>query len=192
MSESTSFDFAAHVPPELIHSIVEEAVGKQLREAIAGSGDIGTLVATLKANSLWPAFARLPLAALGVGGNGFTEAPAPAPAAPAPAPVAAAAEPVAPPAKPVSTRGRKPAAKAAPAAKPEGHGKFVRRSSKDIEKTVGKVLGFVSRNPGLRSEEIVKKMGGDAKAISDALARLRAEKKVTTEGEKRATRYTAA
>ncbi len=108
---------------------------------------------------------------------------APAPAAPQEEEKPAKA---APPAKrPRAT------AKAAPA-KPEKGKKFIRRSPEEIEKMVGKVLAFVSKNPGLRSEEIVKKLGGDAKAIGDALARLRAEDKVKTKGVKRAMTYATA
>jgi hypothetical protein len=54
---------------------------------------------------------------------------------------------------------------------------------------IKRVLDYIARNPGKRTEEIGKGIGADAKP---ALAKLRAEKKVKTRGQKRATTYTVA
>jgi hypothetical protein len=54
---------------------------------------------------------------------------------------------------------------------------------------VEKVVGYIKANPGQRTEEISKGIGADAKP---ALARLRAEGKVKTKGERRATTYALA
>jgi hypothetical protein len=64
-----------------------------------------------------------------------------------------------------------------------------RRSSKQINHLVGQVHAFIKSHPGLRSEEIMGKMGGNKHSVKDALARLRATKKVKTKGIKRAMTY---
>jgi hypothetical protein len=67
-----------------------------------------------------------------------------------------------------------------------------RRSSKQIAAVVGKLLAFIRQHPGVRSEQIMRKLGGDKALIKDALRRLRATKKVRTVGIKRAMAYRAA
>ena len=67
--------------------------------------------------------------------------------------------------------------------------KFARRNPAELATTAATLLEFIQRSPGLRSEQIVKGIGGDAEALADGLKRLRASKKVTTKGNKRATTY---
>ena len=67
-----------------------------------------------------------------------------------------------------------------------------RRSSKQIASGVERLLGFIRQHPGLRTEEILKQLGGDKITIKDGLARLRATGKVRTTGIKRAMTYRAA
>jgi hypothetical protein len=160
---ASSSGLASALPPAVLNSLVEESIGRQLRELVAGATEVGALFERLAGSTLWPAFRRLPLSVLG---NGTGAAAARAPSGRAKAK-------------------RQPARPAKPA---KGK-KFIRRSSTDIAKTVDRVIGFVAKHPGLRSEEIVKQLGGDAKGVADALARLRSEKHVKTQGEKRATRY---
>jgi hypothetical protein len=73
----------------------------------------------------------------------------------------------------------------------ESTGKGARGSSNQIARTVGRVLSFIRQNPGLRSEQITARIGGEKTAIADALARLRGSGKVQTKGQKRATTYHA-
>ncbi len=72
------------------------------------------------------------------------------------------------------------------------HGRGGRRSSKQINHLVGQVHAFIKSHPGLRSEQIMGKMGGNKHSVKDALARLRATKKVKTKGIKRAMTYQVA
>ena len=87
-------------------------------------------------------------------------------------------------------RGRPPGAASASA--PSRPKKFIRRSARQIAGSVGRVVAFISKHPGLRSEQIVKALGGDASGVSDALARLRASGRVKTDGIKRAMTYSIA
>src|SRR5438552_18481737 len=66
-----------------------------------------------------------------------------------------------------------------------------RRRGGPSEQDISKVLAFVESNPGLRSEEIQKRMGGEPKIIKAALAKLRDSKSVKTNGVKRAMIYSA-
>jgi hypothetical protein len=54
---------------------------------------------------------------------------------------------------------------------------------------IDRVTAYIQANPGKRSEEIGKAIGSDVKP---ALAKLRAEGKVKTRGERRATTYSMA
>jgi hypothetical protein len=60
------------------------------------------------------------------------------------------------------------------------------------EATVSRVLKVVADSPGLRSEQIQGKLPIPPKVVKAALAKLRADKRVKTAGEKRATTYTIA
>ncbi len=54
------------------------------------------------------------------------------------------------------------------------------------------MLKVIEGNPGLRSEEIYKKLPLRPELAKKALAKLREDKRVKTTGEKRATTYAAA
>lgn len=85
---------------------------------------------------------------------------------------------------------RKPKGQAVAASPVKKAKKVIRRDSAKIAATVETVLRFIETHPGLNAEAIAKAVGGGG--VSDALARLRAAKRVKTTGNKRATRYQAA
>ena len=64
-----------------------------------------------------------------------------------------------------------------------------RRGQGPSENDLQTVHDFINRNPGLRSEEIQKKIGGEPDLVRKALAKLRASGKAKTKGAKRATTY---
>jgi len=64
-----------------------------------------------------------------------------------------------------------------------------RRSSKQIASGVDRLLAFIRRHPGLRTEQIFKQLGGNKVTLKDGLARLRATGRVKTTGIKRAMTY---
>lgn len=53
------------------------------------------------------------------------------------------------------------------------------------------VLALLEKSPGLRAEEITKRLGGQAEAIKAVLAALRAAGRVKATGKARGTRYSA-
>lgn len=57
---------------------------------------------------------------------------------------------------------------------------------------VDQLLAFISRNPGLRSEQIQKQLGAKQAAVKVGLAKLRASGRVKTSGTRRATTYASA
>lgn len=70
---------------------------------------------------------------------------------------------------------------------PTGKGTVARRPAPDASK----VLDYIRKNPGSRSEEICAELGTDAAGLRGVLHQLRDEGKVKVEGKARATRYTA-
>lgn len=85
------------------------------------------------------------------------------------------------------------AAPKAKAAKKVGKSKRrVRRTPEQIAATTETVFTFIGGNPGLNAEAIVKGVGGDRTEISDALTRLRADKRVKTTGERNFMTYQSA
>jgi hypothetical protein len=84
---------------------------------------------------------------------------------------------------------RTPWGRGAPAAKP-GAKRRGRRGALD-EATLERVLKVITSSPGLRSEEIYRKLPVPVKTVKAALAKLRATKRVKTKGEKRAMTYAA-
>ncbi len=100
-------------------------------------------------------------------------APAPAPAA---APKAAAKAPKAAPAAPAASK-RKAGQK---------------RSPDEIAKTTDKLLAYITKNSGQRIEEIAKGVGNSTKELTLPVKKLLNDKKISSKGEKRATRYYAA
>jgi hypothetical protein len=57
---------------------------------------------------------------------------------------------------------------------------------------VAEVLAAIKRSPGLRTEQLYKKMSKNPQLVRGALAKLREQKKVRTKGTRRAMTYTAA
>jgi hypothetical protein len=70
-------------------------------------------------------------------------------------------------------------------------GPHPRRNAAAVQETMDAVRGFIKAHPGLRSEEIYTKMGGNTADLKNALERLRAAKKVKTKGKKRSMTYSA-
>ena len=92
----------------------------------------------------------------------------------------------------VSATATAPSAAAAQA-KPAGKKsrKRVRRDSGAIAQLIEDVFAFIQAHAGLGALQIAKKVGGDKLAISDALKRLRATKRVVTTGERSKMTYVA-
>jgi hypothetical protein len=78
---------------------------------------------------------------------------------------------------------------ARPPATPAGRRK-PRRGVADAD--VKRVLDFIAKNPGKRTEEIRSALELDSEYGGKLLAKLRADKKVKTRGQKRATTYAVA
>jgi hypothetical protein len=72
------------------------------------------------------------------------------------------------------------------------NGKKLGRRGRLDEGTLGQILKTVEKHPGLRSEQIQKQLDVDPRLVKAGLARLRAEKRVKTTGERRATTYAVA
>jgi DNA-binding NtrC family response regulator len=92
---------------------------------------------------------------------------------PAPAPAKAAKAPKAAPA-PAAAQKRKAGQK---------------RSPEEIAKTTEKLLAYIAKNSGQRIEEIAKGVGNSTKELTLPVKKLLNEKKISSKGEKRATRY---
>jgi hypothetical protein len=69
--------------------------------------------------------------------------------------------------------------------------KGAKRPQAEIEGTRQTVLDFITKNPGLRIEQINKELGTTTKDLQLPLRKLIAAGQVKTEGEKRATTYYA-
>ncbi len=80
--------------------------------------------------------------------------------------------------------------RAAAAKAPAGGGRRRRRGISP--QVIDRVHGFIQKNPGLRTEELYKRLDMAPDAVKKALSKLREMKKVKTAGEKRATTYSAA
>ena len=103
------------------------------------------------------------------------------------APAAAAAAPVA---APKAAAKAPKAAPAAPAASKRKAGQ--KRSPDEITKTTDKLLAYITKNSGQRIEEIAKGVGNSTKELTLPVKKLLTDKKISSKGEKRATRYYAA
>ena len=102
------------------------------------------------------------------------------------------------PGRPAKNAGRKATRAAAPTAASRSAiattssgGKRVRRSADDLASASSAILDVVKANPGIRSEDIRKTLGVEAKDIQRPVSMLLAEGKLRSEGEKRGTRYFA-
>lgn len=90
-------------------------------------------------------------------------------------------------AKPARARSNGKASK--PAARKPARARGGKRSEAEIAATVAKVLGYVKKHPGQRSEHVRAALGMLRPTMTDAIRRLVAEKKIRTKGEKRATEF---
>ena len=73
-----------------------------------------------------------------------------------------------------------------------GGGRLRRRSAKDIQAVVGRIVSLLQANKkGLRAEEIRQKLGLDRREIPRPLAEALKNKLVSKKGKKRATTYFA-
>lgn len=104
--------------------------------------------------------------------------------------------PAAAPAAAKATKAAKgPKAKPA-AAKRGGGGKAAsttgRRSQDEIEKTIARVLEYITANPGSRMEGINKGLGLPTKRLTRPISKLLSKGAIRREGQKRATTYFAA
>jgi hypothetical protein len=86
-----------------------------------------------------------------------------------------------------------PAAAAKPAAKAAAKGgrrkPGEKRSSVEIEATIEKLTSFIAANPGLGIEHIAKGLNTSTRELVLPVKKLLSEKKITSKGQKRATRY---
>lgn len=78
--------------------------------------------------------------------------------------------------------------KAAPAKKAKKAGR-VRRDEAQIAATKKLVLDYIAKNPGKRSEQLRPGLKLDRAVFTDAITRLKADKKIKSKGQKRATTY---
>jgi hypothetical protein len=91
-----------------------------------------------------------------------------------------------------STRGSAGRAPAAAPAAPKGRAgrpKGAKRGADEIAATVAAVKKAIAEEPGLRSEQIVAKVGIRKQDVQDAIGRLLDDKEVRKRGVKRATKY---
>lgn len=82
----------------------------------------------------------------------------------------------------------------APAAKPKAarsSGKRARRTTADLERDAGRILGYVKSHPGQRAEAIKKALGIASNHWALPVALLVQRGAITAKGEKRATSYSA-
>jgi hypothetical protein len=71
-----------------------------------------------------------------------------------------------------------------------GRGKGIKRSSDELDGLSDKFLDFVANNPGLRIEQINKKLGTTTKDLQLPIRKLLAEGYLKSKGQKRSTTYT--
>jgi hypothetical protein len=66
-----------------------------------------------------------------------------------------------------------------------------KRSSGEIQREAARLFSFIQGNPGQRMEEIGKGIGTSTKELTLPIKKLLSDGRVTSEGQKRATRYFA-
>ncbi|MCC6556916.1 MAG: DNA-binding protein [Polyangiaceae bacterium] len=100
-------------------------------------------------------------------------------------PSRAAAKPL-----PAAPEPKKVAAKpVAKVVKPVARKKGEKRSKEELIQVTQRVLDHIRANSGQGVEQIAKELGTSTKELSLPLRKLLAEKKITSKGEKRATKY---
>lgn len=67
----------------------------------------------------------------------------------------------------------------------------MRRSAEQLAEVQEKILGVLSKTPGLTSEEIQEALGLEKKDLQRPLTLLRGEKRVKTKGQRRGMKYFA-
>ena len=65
----------------------------------------------------------------------------------------------------------------------------VKRTSTDLEQTAAMFAAYVTKNPGLRIEQINKALGLTTKDLALPIRKLLAAKRIKTKGKKRSTTY---
>ncbi len=70
-----------------------------------------------------------------------------------------------------------------------GRGRGQKRTSDELEKTSEDFLSFVTKNPGLRIEQINKQLGTSTKDLALPIRKLIAEGYLKAKGKKRSTTY---
>ncbi len=71
------------------------------------------------------------------------------------------------------------------------HRRGGKRSPQEIDATTSLVLDFVCQNPGQGVEQIAKSLGTDTRELTLPIKKLVSQKQLTTQGQKRATKYFA-
>jgi hypothetical protein len=72
-----------------------------------------------------------------------------------------------------------------------GRGRGAKRTADELEKMQDDFLSFVTKNPGLRIEQINKELGTTTKDLALPIRKLISEGMVTAKGKKRSTTYFA-
>ncbi|MSP62548.1 MAG: hypothetical protein EXR72_19895 [Myxococcales bacterium] len=175
-------DILSYFSAERRQQILDEALGTQVRQLVEQhqGGTFGALVEALRGAAHWDHIKNVNVSSVLRPSKGGA-APAPAPAKVKAAKAPAAKAPTA----------KAPAVAAAPKASGSAKRKGGRKPRYQPE-MLNELVTLIQKNPGLRSEEIQKQVGGDKGAIKAALAKLRELKRVQTSGVKRSTIYTAA
>jgi hypothetical protein len=70
-----------------------------------------------------------------------------------------------------------------------GRGRGQKRTSNELEKTQDDLLSFVTKNPGLRIEQINKQLGTSTKDLALPIRKMLAEGYLKSKGKKRSTVY---
>jgi hypothetical protein len=107
----------------------------------------------------------------------------------APAPAVAAARPRGRPRKSKAPAAAAPASKAAPRSRFAVRNKGEKRPPALLAETVRRLGQYIAENPGQNIEQIGKALQTPTKDLSLPIKKLLREKKITSEGLKRATRY---
>jgi len=70
-----------------------------------------------------------------------------------------------------------------------GRGRGQKRTSDELERTSDELLSFVTKNPGLRIEQINKQMGTSTKDLALPIRKMLADGTLKSKGKKRSTTY---
>jgi hypothetical protein len=144
---------------------------------------VAEFIRALQADPHWPLLKELRLSDVVTTDEALIAPPAAEASSPSPSRHLSVVEVVEPAAAPGRKRhASKPAAAPKPAPAPRGK----KRASGDIR---DEILEAVAGEPGLRSEELQRRLGKPAVLVKATLAALRKNGELRTEGTRRATRY---